>query len=175
MRRKYRPRKHNANEVVKAEKGTEVLPGNQDYKMFNEHLDRMDATINDSEKLIESRTYEIGAGSLVVSLTVLSLLRDTEHFPAWGMIPTAIIWCLFTLCIILHYWSQFISKHSAEKMSEIIHQKIRQNEKYDDEKLNTIQKRIFKTVSIINKIIPRMLIFGIIVLMAFTIYCFFRV
>ena len=60
-------------------------------------------------------------------------------------------------------------------MSEIIHQKIRQNEKYDDEELNTIQKKIFKTVSIINKIIPIMLILGIIALMAFTIYCFFIV
>ncbi len=175
MKHKYRLRKQNVNEVVKIEKGTEVLLENQDYKMFNEHLDRTDATINDSEKLIESRTYEIGAGALVVSLTILSLLRDTEHFPAWGMIPTAVIWCLFTLCIILHYWSQFISKHSAEKMSEIIHQKIRQNEKYDDEELNTIQKKIFKTVSIINKIIPIMLILGIIALMAFTIYCFFIV
>lgn len=168
-------RKQIAMEVNKTEINREVLPEKQDNKMFNEHLDRMDATINDSEKLIESRTYEIGAGALVASLTILSLLRDTEHFPEWGMIPTAIIWCLFTLCIILHYWSQFISKHSAEKMSEIIHLKIRQNEKYDDIELNTIQKKIFKKVSILNKIIPRMLILGIIALIAFTIYCFFRV
>ena len=175
MKYKRKSNKHISIEVVKTENVREVSPENQDYNMFNEHLDRIDATINDSEKLIESRTYERGAGALVVSLTILSLLRDTEHFPEWGMIPTAIIWCLFTLCIILHYWSQFISKHSAEKMSEIIHLKIRQNEKYDDMELNTIQKKIFKKVSILNKIIPRILILGIIALMAFTIYCFFRV
>ena len=144
MKLKRKPNKHISIEVVKTENVREVLPENQDYKMFNEHLDRMDTTINDSEKLIESRTYEIGAGGLVLSITILSLLRDTEHFPAWGMIPTTIIWGLFTLCIILHYWSHFISKHSAEKMSEFIHQKIQQNERYDDNELNAIQEKKFK-------------------------------
>ena len=175
MKLKRKPNKHISIEVVKTENVREVLPENQDYKMFNEHLDRMDTTINDSEKLIESRTYEIGAGGLVLSITILSLLRDTEHFPVWGMIPTTIIWGLFTLCIILHYWSQFISKHSAEKISEIIHQKIQQNERYDDKELNAIQEEKFKKVNILNKIIPIILIFGIIALMTFTTYCFFRV
>lgn len=175
MKLKRKPNKHISIEVVKTENVREVLPENQDYKMFNEHLDRMDTTINGSEKLIESRTYEIGAGGLVLSITILSLLRDTEHFPAWGMIPTTIIWGLFTLCIILHYWSQFISKHSAEKISEIIHQKIQQNERYDDKELNAIQEEKFKKVNILNKIIPIILIFCIIALMTFTTYCFFRV
>lgn len=36
---------------------------------FNEQLDRLDATIDASEDLIESRTFEIAAGGLVLSLT----------------------------------------------------------------------------------------------------------
>ena len=46
-------------EVDKTEIDREVLPENQDNKMFNEHLDRMDATINNSEELIEKGTQEL--------------------------------------------------------------------------------------------------------------------
>ncbi|MBQ2243642.1 MAG: hypothetical protein II318_05440 [Bacteroidales bacterium] len=151
-----------------------VARANEDYKKFNEHLDRIDATINASENVIESRTYEIGAGGLVVSLTILSLLRDTEHFPECGMIHTAIIWGLFTLCIILHYLSQFASKCAAEKMSKIIILKIVSNEKYNDDEINKIQREKFLIVRIFNKITPIILIIGIVWLISFTYYCFFR-
>lgn len=175
MRHKNRARKHITIDVVKAENCSEVVPENQDYKKFNEHLDRIDTTINASEKLIESRTYEIGAGGLVVSLTILSFLRDTENFPECGMIHTAIIWGLFTLCIILHYLSQFISKQSGKKISEIILKKMTCNEKYDDVELNKMQREKFLIVRIFNTITPIVLIIGIIWLISFTYYCLFRV
>ena len=74
MRGEIRYIKQVINVVVDKTDKKDVPPSNEEYNKFNEQLDRIDATINASEDLIESRTFEIAAGSLVLSLTILSLL-----------------------------------------------------------------------------------------------------
>lgn len=161
------------NVVVDKTDKKDVPPSNEEYNKFNEQLDRIDATISASEDLIESRTFEIAAGSLVLSLTILSLLRDSEHFPDWGMYPTTTIWVIFTISILLHYWSQFAARKAALRISETIREKMKLSAKYDDCELNDLQDQEFRLVNKLNAITPRLLTIGIILLIAFTCYCFF--
>ena len=174
MRHRHPRTKHIVKVVIENSQVKESPNTNEDYEKFNEQLDRLDETIGASEDLIESRTFEIAAGGLTISLTILSLLRDTEYFPENGMILTCIIWGIFTLSILLHYFSQFAAKRSSEEVSAIIHKKIKNREKYDSDELNMIQNQKIRIVSILNKITPFLLSLGIILLISFTCYCFFR-
>jgi len=175
MRGEIRYIKQVVNVIVEKTEENDVPHSNEDYNKFNEQLDRIDATISASEDLIESRTFEMAAGSLVLSLTILSLLRESECFPSWGMYPTSIIWAIFTISILLHYWSQFMARKAAIRISETIRKKMKLAEKYDDEELNYLQDQEFRLVNIFNAIIPRLLTIGIVLLIAFTCYCFFRI
>ena len=174
MRHRHPHTKHIVKVVIENSQAKESPNTNEDYEKFNEQLDRLDETIGASEDLIESRTFEIAAGGLTISLTILSLLRDTEYFPENGMILTCIIWGIFTLSILLHYFSQFAAKRSSEKVSAIIHKKIKNREKYDSDELNMIQNQKIRIVCILNKITPFLLSLGIILLISFTCYCFFK-
>ena len=115
----------------------------------------------------------MAAGSLVLSLTILSLLRESECFPSWGMYPTSIIWAIFTISILLHYWSQFAARKAALRISETIREKMKLSAKYDDCELNDLQDQEFRLVNKLNAITPWLLTIGIILLIAFTCYCFF--
>lgn len=174
MRHRHPRTKQIVRVVIDNNQANESSYKDEDYEKFNEQLDRLDETIGASEDLIESRTFEIAAGGLTVSLTILSLLRDTEYFPENGMILTCIIWGIFTLSILLHYYSQFASKRSSEKMSAIIHKKIQNREKYDCDELNKTQNQKIRIVKILNIITPFLLSIGIILLIGFTCYCFIR-
>lgn len=172
MRAGYTRVKHEINVIINKNEEKSSSLATEEYNQFNEQLDRIDATISASEDLIESRTFEIAAGSLVLSLTILSLLRDSEHFPDWGIYPTITIWVIFTISILLHYWSQFAAKKAALRISEAIREKIRLSEKYDDRELNYLQYQEFRLVNMLNAVTPWLLTIGIILLIAFTCYCF---
>ena len=171
MRSKHTYGKHTIKVIIQKE-DDDASNRNPDNKGFNDQLDRIDSTIEASEDLIESRTFEIASGGLIVSLTILSLLRDSDHFPDGGMIPTIVIWSIFTLCILLLYASQFLAKHSSEQMSEIIIKKMTNGEKYDHEELNEMQYKKHIYVRILNTLTPILLIIGVISLIVFTSYCF---
>lgn len=171
MRFKHTYGKHEIKVIIQKD-NDDAANSNPDFKGFNDQLDRIDATIEASENLIESRTFEIASGGLIVSLTILSLLRDSHHFPEWGMYPTMAIWGIFTLCILAHYWSQFASKRSSERMSRIILKKMKNGEKYDPDELNEKQYEELWFVRILNKITPILLVIGVISLVVFTSYCF---
>lgn len=171
MRFKHPHTKHEIKVIIEKTKEDDTS-NNDDFKGFNDQLDRIDTTIESSENLIESRTFEIASGGLIVSLTLLSLLRDSHHFPEWGMYPTIIIWGLFTGCILLHYWSQFAAKRAAERMSGIILKKMKEGEKYDPDVLNEKQNEELWFVQILNKLTPILLVMGVISLIVFTSYCF---
>ena len=173
MRARYTRVKHEVNVVINKNEEKSSSPRAEEYNQFNEQLDRIDATISASEDLIESRTFEIAAGSLVLSLTILSLLRDSEHFPDWGMYPTTTIWVIFTISILLHYWSQFAARKAALRISETIREKMKLSAKYDDCELNDLQDQEFRLVNKLNATTPWLLTIGIIMLIAFTCYCFF--
>ena len=172
MRAGYTRVKHEINVVINKNEEKSSSLATEEYNQFNEQLDRIDATISASEDLIESRTFEIAAGSLVLSLTILSFLRDSEHFPDWGMYPTITIWGIFTMSILLHYWSQFAARKAALRISETIHEKMKLSAKYDDCELNDLQVQEFRLVNKLNAITPWLLTIGIILLIAFTCYCF---
>lgn len=171
MRFKQTPGKHVIKVIIQKNNDDESK-SNRDNTGFNDQLDRIDSTIDASEDLIESRTFEIASGGLIVSLTILSLLRDSEHFPDWGMTPTIVIWGIFTLCILLHYASQFLAKHSSEQMSKIIIKKMNNGEKYNHEELNEMQYKKHVYVRILNTLTPILLVIGVISLIVFTSYCF---
>ena len=52
-----------------------------DKENYGRYLDSIDNTISASEQLIESRTFEIASGGLILSLTILSILKDSDSFP----------------------------------------------------------------------------------------------
>ena len=172
MRARYTRVKHEINVVINKNEEKSSSSATEEYDQFNEQLDRIDATISASEDLIESRTFEIAAGSLVLSLTILSLLRDYEYYPDWGIYPTITIWVIFTISILLHYWSQFAARKAALRTSEAIREKMRRSEKYDDCELNYLQNQEFSLVNKLNAVTPWLLTIGIILLIAFTCYCF---
>lgn len=171
MRFKHSHTKHEIKVIIEKAKEDDASNDN-DFKGFNDQLDRIDTTIEASENLIENRTFEIASGGLIVSLTILSLLRDSHHFPEWGMYPTIAIWGIFTLSILAHYWSQFASKQSSERMSSIILMKMRNGDKFDPDELNKKQEEELWFVRILNKITPILLVIGVISLIVFTSYCF---
>ena len=173
MRKRYPYYRKEVRIIINKNEETDTI--DDGYNKFNEQLDRLDATIDASEDLIESRTFEIAAGGLVLSLTILSLLRDTKHFHDWGMYPTAVIWAIFTIGILLNYGSQFVSKNSAIRVSKIIHTKMNRSEVYDEVQLNDMQEKEFKSVKLINHITTWLLVLGILLLISFTCYCFFQV
>lgn len=171
MRFKHSHTKHEIKVIIEKAKVDEAS-NNNDFKGFNDQLDRLDTTIEASENLIESRTFEIASGGLIASLTILSLLRDSHHFPEWGMYPTIAIWGIFTLSILVHYWSQFAAKRASERMSGIIMKKMKNGEKYDPDELNEKQDGELWFVRILNRITPILLVIGVISLIVFTSYCF---
>jgi hypothetical protein len=173
MRKRYPYYRKEVRIIINKNEETDTI--DDGYNKFNEQLDRLDATIDASEDLIESRTFEIAAGGLVLSLTILSLLRDTKHFPDWGMYPTAVIWAIFTIGILLNYGSQFVSKNSAIRVSKIIHTKMNRSEVYDEVQLNDMQEKEFKWVKLMNHITNWLLVLGTLLLISFTCYCFFLV
>lgn len=143
-----------------------------DKENYARYLDSIDNTISASEQLIESRTFEIASGGLILSLTILSILKDSGSFPTWGIIPSSIIWTTFTLSIILHYWSQFKAKQAAEKNRVKVTEKLKDGCKYNSDELCKDQYDLEKPVRILNKVVAYLLVFGIFLLISFTIICF---
>ena len=75
MRFKHSHTKHEIKVIIEKAKEDEAS-NNNDFKGFNDQLDRLDTTIEASENLIESRTFEIASGGLIASLTILSLFLN---------------------------------------------------------------------------------------------------
>ena len=141
------------------------------YNLLKEDFKSKQDTVDESSTLIENRTYEIASGGLALSLTVLSYLDTKGRVPeGWRWMPI-VIWICFTICIILHYWSHFVSRRSAERTRDKIGKMIREAENYDAERINSVAYKEERYLRIINILTPTFLMLGVIGLISFTSVC----
>ena len=82
-----------------------------------------------------------------------------------------VIWICFTICIILHYWSHFVSRRSAERTRDKIGKMIREAENYDAERINSFANKEERFLRVINILTPAFLMLGVIGLISFTSVC----
>lgn len=147
------------------------MPRESDYDLLKDEFNSKQDTVDESSTMIEDRTFEIASGGLVLSLTVLSFLDTHHRLPeGWGWM-SVVIWIAFTLCILFHFWSHYVSKHSAERTRDRIGEMMRKGEKYDSQKIDDIANTESHLLRVINYLIPLFLILGIIGLVAFTSVC----
>lgn len=147
------------------------VPEECDYNLLKGEFNSKQDTVDESSTMIENRTFEISSGGLVLSLTVLSFLDTHNRLPeGWSWMSIA-IWICFTICIILHYWSHYVSKRSAERTRDKIGLMIREDAKYDAEKINGIANKEERSLRVINILTPLFLMLGVIGLITFTSIC----
>ena len=142
-----------------------------DVDRLSEEFHSKQDTVDESATMIENRTFEIASGGLVLSMTVVSFFSSKEKLPiGWEWMSIVII-SIFSFCILLHYWSHYISKHNAEVLRDRIGNQIRSGEPYDEQRLNDERSKQECFLQILNIIIPIVLIIGVISLIIFTSFC----
>lgn len=146
-------------------------PEENNYNLLKDEFNSKQDTVDESSTMIENRTFEIASGGLVLSLTVLSFLDTHNRLPeGWRWMSVA-IWTAFTLCILFHFWSHYVARHSAERTRDQIGEMMRKGEKYDAQRIDDIANKESRLLRFINFLTPLCLMLGIIGLVAFTSVC----
>ncbi len=145
-----------------------------DLKLLQEQFDSLQKTIDDGNTIIENRHFEISAGGLVLSLTILSLLSSLNKLPSNYEWVSILIWSFFTISILLHYFSQFISVCSARKLQNNVAEMIRKNQKYDDIELGLKYNEAQKGLRVVNVLTFVFMLLGILGLTVYTGVCIMK-
>ncbi len=145
--------------------------GKTDFDYLMEDFHSKQDTVDESATMIENRTFEIASGGLVLSLTVLSFLSSKNKLPVgWEWISVLIL-SLFTISILLHYLSHFVSKHNAELLRDHVGNQIRSGANYNERNLNNVRIKQESFLRILNIVVPIILVASVIVLIVFTSFC----
>ncbi len=171
MSRKRNQNSRQINIVKVTEHQDSTDPDMSNYDRLKEDYKSKQDTVDESSTMIENRTFEIASGGLVLSLTVLSFLDTHNRLPDGWSWMSIVIWSFFTLCIILHYWSHYASKRSAERTRDQIGKMISQGEEYNAQRINEVAYKDGKCLRVINFLTPLFLMLGVVGLVVFTSVC----
>lgn len=141
------------------------------HPLLQSEIDKLLQTIHDGQSIIESRNYEIAAGGLALSLTVLSLSYSLGKLPVGSEWAVVSIWGVFTLCILIHYISQHLSVRILSKLRDNIADLIHNRAEYNEDAIASMYRDESRILRAANKLNAVLLVIGILALTFYASYC----
>lgn len=105
----------------------------RDAEAYSDEHKRLEAIIQDSEKIWEDRTFQIAAGGLTLTFTVFSFLSTQGVEFDWQII---VIWIVYASCILSDYASHLFTINIARKMQSLLGDRVNFGKAYDYNELN---------------------------------------
>lgn len=147
-----------------------------DDKSYDSYLDeykRLDKLRDDSEDLWEARTYQLSAGGLSLTFAIFSFLMSKGEKVCFEW-PMAVIWSVYTFCILLNYISHRVSICNIEKNIDLLNNDRNRGKAYDEDVLIERYRCGDKLVNYINHFTEYGLIINIIFTVIYSIIIFNR-
>lgn len=156
------------HKVIRQEKGKEAVQEltSDSFDAYKEEYERLEALRDEAENIWEDRTYQMSAGGLSLTFAVFSFLMsgyDGIDFQ-W---PMAVIWGVYTICLLINYLSHHISTHIFLKLQDSLSDDREKGLEYDEKRLLERYEKTDK-VNILNIIIEELLILNIISTVVYT-------
>lgn len=156
------------HKVIRQEKdkeATQELTDNS-FDSYKEEYERLEALRDETENIWEERTYQMSVGGLSLTFAVFSFLmsgNDGIDFQ-W---PMAVIWGVYTICLLINYLSHHISRRNFLKLQESLFDDREKGLEYDEKRLLERYEKTDK-VNVLNIITEVLLILNIISTVVYT-------
>lgn len=157
------------HKVIRQEKGkeaTQELTGDS-FDAYKEEYERLEALRDEAENIWEDRTYQMAAGGLSLTFAVFSFLMS-----GYGGIdfqwPMAVIWGVYTICLLINYMSQHISKNNFLKLQESLSDDREKHLEYNENRLIVRYEKTDKVLNVLNITTEVLLILNIISTVIYT-------
>ena len=161
---------YNDKDKQKQKKITEE--DNSSYDSYREEQNRLEQLRQDSETIWENRTYQLSAGGLSLTFAVFSFLMNKGGANISFEWPMAVIWGIYTFCLVVNYISHRVSILNFSKYIEMLIDDRNGNEIYDERVLTERYKCGDKLVSILNSSTEFLLVANIIFTVVYFV-CYF--
>lgn len=156
------------------QKQKELTEESSSYESYIKEHDRLEQLRQDSETIWEERTYQLSAGGLSLTFAIFSFLMNREGDKVCFEWPMAVIWGIYTCCLVANYISHRVSISNFSKYIEMLDEEGKGNIDYDDRVLAERYKSGDKLVRSINSITECLLVVNIIFTVIYSIYYFYK-
>ena len=161
------------HKIIRQEKEKDVDQESSDsFDAYKEEYDRLEALRDETENLWEERTYQMSVGGLSLTFAVFSFLMSGNNSIDFQW-PMAVIWGVYTVCLLINYLSHHISKHNFLKLQESLSDDKDNGLEYDENRLIVRYKKTDKVLIILNTITEVLLILNIIFTVFYTCVLFY--
>ena len=145
-----------------------------DNKSYKDEFDRLEKLRDDSENLWEARTYQLAAGGLSLTFAVFSFLMGKSDKVCFEW-PMAVIWGVYTLCILANYISHRVSIRNFENYIKSLNNDSLLGKVYDERVLMERYKSGDKIVKCLNIITEWGLILNVIFTVVYSVFIFNKI
>ena len=145
---------------------------NSSYNSYTDEYRRLEQQRQDSESIWEERTYQLSAGGLSLTFAVFSFLINKDGFNKSFEWPMAVIWSIYTLCLVFNYISHRVSISNFSKYIAMLEGDRNGNKVYDERVLAERYNTGDKLINFLNSSTEISLITNIIFTVVYSFYIF---
>lgn len=156
--------KQNQKEITEEDKSS--------YDSYIDEQKRLEILRQDSETIWEERTYQLSAGGLSLTFAIFSFLMNRGGDKVCFEWPMAVIWGIYTCCLVANYISHRVSISNFSKYIAMLAEERKGNKDYDERVLAERYKCGDKLVRFINSLTECLLVVNIIFTVIYSIYYF---